>query len=170
MSLYDQIYDVSPRRETKADIVDYYQGAYPRNWQKHLTEGPLWQISGVKSHHNLARRFNAGTKGGENRLARPGSRKEQEQYRELGDIIPPKPAAGYHIEGVIWILYSKECVDRTINEDVEGEQALELFNMAMAHKAEKAFANIYNNRPIEDEKYKPCSDNEWDVEVTAIEE
>lgn len=170
MSLYDQIIEASPRRESKADIVDYYRSEYPRNWQKKLTEGPLLQISGAKNAHNLARRFNAGTKGGENRLARPGSRKEQEEYRELGDIIPPKPADGYRIEGVIWIRYSEECVDRKIEEDIEGDQAIQLFKMALIGRAEKAFANIYNNRPIEDEKYKPCSDNEWDVTVTAIEE
>ncbi len=163
MSLYDQIIEASPRRETKADIVDYYKGEYRRNWQSKLTEA-LFPLAGVKNPHNLARRFNP------DRINKPGSRKEQEQYIELGDIIPPKPADGYRIEGVIWIRYSDECVDREIEEDIEGDQAIQLFKMALVGRAEKAFANIYNNRPIEDEKYKPCSDNEWDITVTAIEE
>lgn len=169
--LFTQVHAASIPLTSKADIVEYYKAEHPRNWQASLVHD-LHPFTHVKSEHNLARRFSSGEKGGENRLARPGSKKEQEEYRALGETLPRKaPEGGYHIYGTVWIKYSPgECEEREVDEYITGKEAQALAKMASADMAQ-AVINHYNTDPFGDESHATIGDcNPPDLYVEPIEE
>ena len=124
--LFEQIYEVTPRRESKAEIVEYYQQEHPRNWQASLVHD-LHPFTNVKNEHNLARRFNP------DRINNPGRKSEQSEYREFGLTLPPKlpEGAGFHIEGTVWMKFSDgDCEEREVDETIVGDEAQALARMA----------------------------------------
>ncbi len=174
-SLFTQVREAGTPMATKADLVAYFKHESPRNWQSKLTEA-LFPFTTAKNTHNLARRFNSGAKGGENRLDRPGSKKEQQEYKALGEMLPPKPPeGGYHIEGEVYIKFSDgECEPREVSEDITGEDAEALAAMA-AQEMIDALTNLYMSEGAsmetpEEPFYSPGGCQEPDITVTAIED
>lgn len=145
MTFLESVMNASAIRETKADIVDYYREVHPRNWQAKLVHDLHPFTSGVKTEHNLARRFNSGAKGGENRLDRPGSKREQAEYKAFGATLPRKvPKSGFHVTGTIYVQYSQDCVKRKVDIILNRNAASRLIGMAKA-EAIQAVANGYQS-------------------------
>ncbi len=145
-NIYDEVLANSHYRETKTEIVKYYQGEYPSrgkkgmsSWKQHLVKD-LYDIiyppdlsteEKSKKLHNLTKRFDSGKKGGkEPRLNNPEPRNAR-QYKELGQTLPPIPNGKFHITGTIWFKYMDEtCQDREVDEELTLEQSKELAGMA----------------------------------------
>src|SRR6266702_3097193 len=158
--IYSQVLDESEPRETKADIVEYYQSTYPGfgrgGWKQRLVND-MAAITGMKPK-NLEKRFDP------QRLNNPEDR-NADQYAELGEQLPPKPPEnGFHVEGTIWVQYSEECVDREVDFDIAGDEADELVRLAFAGLGNQAIANSYNETDLDDpNSYAACGDDSWNV-------
>lgn len=151
MDLLDQVWEVSNRYETKAEIVAYYQANYPgrgaESWKQHLVHD-LAAITGMKPK-NLERRFDP------SRLHNvPRTAREKEQYVELGLQLPPisPPENGYHIYGEVFVKFSDgECEPRDVDEYITGEDAEELLDQARASGMAQAVVKHYMEDALWDE-------------------
>lgn len=168
MSLLEQIYAVSPRRETKSEIIDYYRETYrgrgQTGWKQRLVND-LSGITGMKPK-NLERRFDPSRIGNV-----PRTRREREQYEELGDMLPPMPPeGGYYIHGIVWVRYADDpCEGREVDEYITGDQARQLLKMSV-DDALQAVVNHYMNDTIDDEGALTVGECQPpDLKVEAIE-
>lgn len=118
---------------TKAELVDYFREHYPgraakgkASWRQEIVRR-LSELPGMNmSQKNLERRFDSGKKGGENRLDRqPRTKREKEQYIELGkDIGPVPPKNGYSVTWNGEIRISNTCFPREFGPLlIQGEDA-----------------------------------------------
>lgn len=178
MSLLEQIYDVSPRRESKADVVAAYQDG-KGNWIKggkqalirdllernyDVTVGTVGKEEYKRQAKNMARRFDP------SRINNP-EKKNAEEYEKLGETIAPMaPEGGYHIFGTIYVMYSDDCEEREIDETIEGEAAERLVAMRVEEMLQAA-ANAYQSQEGDIDYSGPsigrCA--EPDIIVEAIE-
>lgn len=178
MSLLEQVYEVSMPRESKADIVDYYQREYPgqgaKGWKQTLirdllernydvTVGTVGKEEYRRQAKNMAKRFDP------QRLNNPELRNAKE-YETLGATLPPMPPeGGYHIFGTIWCKYSDDdtCNEREMDEYITGEAAEELANMSAAEMVQAAL-NAYQSQDGDIDFNGPslsdCADPELTVE------
>lgn len=164
MSFLDEVYAAGELRETKADIVEYYQSKYTgrgaKGWKQHLIHDllPYTPQTGANPAKNLARRFDP------SRLNNPEPR-NAEQYQALGATLPPKAPYGLHIHGTIRVKYSDDCEDREIDEKIYGDEAKALFAEA---DALQSIANYYQTGDLDMQGPAICGDD--DLHVEAIEE
>ena len=132
MNLLDGIYNVSveKHRTTKGEVVEAYKEKYGAKWRVPLVN-KLAEITGKKPS-SLQRRFDPGTKGGENRL-KQGWNKSTPEFERIGKDLPPKivpPEGGYHIWGIIYVTYSPgQCGEREVDERITGDAAQQLLDM-----------------------------------------
>jgi hypothetical protein len=167
VSFLDEVYAAGAPRETKADVVEYYQSKYTgrgqAGWKQSLIRDllPYTPQTGKNPAKNLARRFDP------SRLNNPEPR-NVEQYQELGATLPPKaPEGGYHIHGTYQVKYSDDCEERTFDEKITGDNAKELAKMA----EEDMLQALANYRQTEDfDTQGPSICGEPELEVEAIEE
>lgn len=172
MSFYDQLRDVLEYPETREEIIEVYRERYPgvktqkngrviEEWKGKLA-ADLEGMTGI-SRKNLMRRFqNRGNKRWED--TEPSARQEEE-YKKLGETLPPiVPHGGFHIWGIVWIKYSKECVDRDIDIYVTGRDAEFLAKTAEV----QVVINLYNEMPSDAQGYAECPDEESELNVEAI--
>jgi hypothetical protein len=161
VALNDQVLAASMPRETKADIIAYYQAVYPAkgkgSWKQRLVND-LAGITGLKPK-NLEKRFDTQRRGN------PELRNAA-QYQELGDQLPPKaPEGGFHISGVVYVNYSDGCEERYIDIEVKGGDAEKLVLMAAQEQADQGVVNAYNELDVDEKQgYLSCADSELDVE------
>ena len=159
MGLFEDVYAASYMRETKQDIVDYYQHQYPglgkNGWKQHLVHD-LAEFTGMKPK-SLEKRF-------ERRLHNPEPRNAQ-QYKEFGETLPPMPpSGGYYIHGTIWILYSDgSCEEREIEEMITGEDAQTLLE-STADSMLQQLINQYQNGDTQMAGPGPCGEPNLTVE------
>lgn len=127
-----QIADLSKMLTTKAEIVEYYQSRFPGrgadSWKQHLVQD-LAANTGMKAK-NLERRFDP------SRLNNvPRTKREKEQYVELGEQIGPIPPengllVSFHGE----IRISKDCFYREFDDlFLDAEEAQELAETGDIH-------------------------------------
>ncbi len=167
MSFLDQVYAAGEPRETKADVVDYYQQTYTgrrqAGWKQSLIRDllPYTPQTGANPAKNLARRFDP------SRLNNPEPR-NAEQYQELGATLPPKAPHGLHIFGIIWVKYSDDCEERVIDEKIYGDEVKQLYAEAIDEKMLQSMANYYQTGDLDTQGPAICG--EPDLQVEAIEE
>ena len=83
------------------------------------------------------------------------SKKNEQEYKDVGAMIPPiPPENGYHIQGQISVKYSDECVDRNIDEYIDGDAAKQLAAMAYDDMYQ-AILNQYQNGYIDEPGPEP---------------
>lgn len=177
MNLREEVNAVSHFRASREEIIDYYREEYPgsltqrngrviEDWKGELAEdlqpytanreGDPLSIASVR------RRFQSGRE-----QAPHVSKRQQEEYRALGESLPPiPPPGGYLVTGTIHIRYSKTCeVRELLGIYIVGADA-ELF----AETADiQIVINIYNEMDADDpEGYAPCDEDANDLNVTAL--
>jgi hypothetical protein len=180
MSFLEQVYDAGTPRETKADVVEYYQEKYTgsgqKGWKQNLihdllgardiTRGSVGDVEYKRLAKNTARRFDP------SRIENPEPRNAAE-YESLGETLPPRAPYGLHIDGSIYVTYSKDaCVERIIEEDIVGDAAKALFLMA-EEDMKQAIFNAYQSDGAGDIEFKGPSQGDCAnpvLTVTAIEE
>ena len=113
---------------TKAELVGHYRDTYgERGWKQKIVKD-LVPITGMNAK-NLERRFDPGTKGGENRLDRaPRTKREKEQYKELGELIGPiPPKNGYSVTWHGEVRISNQCWPKSFGPLlIQGKDAAQL--------------------------------------------
>jgi hypothetical protein len=151
LDLAKKIKDISRPRETREDIVEYYQEKYPGQktdkkgkvtyeWKSKLVSDlqgfTTAKDGGLMKKKDIARRF-------ENRRDKfgnvkrwedtPPGPKQREEYKALGEYLPPKPPDGIHVFGNICVRYQDQpCESRNISVTIEGDEMqllLETFDM-----------------------------------------
>lgn len=135
--------NISRPRETREEVVGYYQGRYPGFQKKKNGElaldakgnpKPLWKEKLVDALYNnvvdkqgnqykkptLTRRFQTGRE-----LAKKVQPHQVEEYKKIGSILPYIPPEGIRINGTLCMRYLDDpCEDRQfdidmINDDLE---------------------------------------------------
>lgn len=152
MALDDLIYDAAIPRTSKADVIEYYQKTYGKNWTRRIAEDLYGTVKNRRGENvrvsNIMRRFQ-GTRAGASE-GRSGA-----MYQELGRKLPPKaPENGFNVGGTIWVKYSKDCVERYIDPPIHitHDAAQRLIDMTAQDMAQ-AIANAYqSDAPDADEK------------------
>lgn len=144
MALDDLIYDAAIPRTSKADVIEYYQETYGKNWTRRIAEDLYGSVKNRRGENvnvrNIQRRFQ-GTR------ASAGEGRSGAMYQELGRKLPPKaPENGFYIGGVIYVKYSKDCVERYIDPPIHitASAAQRLIDMT-AQEIAQAVANAYQN-------------------------
>ncbi len=180
MSLLDRIYDVSPRRESKADVVAAYQhhgqwipggkqalirDLLERNYD--VSVGTVGKEEYKRQAKNMARRFDP------SRINNP-ERKNTKEYQTIGATLAPKaPTNGYHIFGTIYVKYSdEECEPREMDEYIKGEAAQNLIGMSakdMLQATGRAYQSQEGDIEYEGGPYV-CPDSELAVEAVDDDE
>jgi hypothetical protein len=164
MSLRDQVDAVSSHRETRAEVIEYFQQEFSEDWKGELSDAlnpvieDLW--GKPMKHSNIMRRFQSGRE-----LGTRVSAKQREEYRSLGAQLPVMaPENGYVVEGVLFIRYSTICERRELPAPiyVTGEDA-ELF----AQTADvQIVINLYNEMDADDpEGYSSCDEPDLTVDA-----
>ncbi len=157
MSFLEDVYAASTPRTTKADVVAYFK-PMGKGWQAKLVRA-LFPFTSVKNPHNLERRFNPDRIGHAPRTAR-----EKKEFADFGATLPPiPPAGGYHVYGTVWVKYSDECVDREVDEIIDGKAADALAKMA-GEEMLKALINQYQTGDIEGGGPSSCAEPELTVD------
>jgi hypothetical protein len=160
MGLLEDVYAASRMRETKQDIMDYYQRRWPNmgknGWKQHLVHD-LSEFTGMKTK-SLEKRFD------KQRRNNPEPQ-NAEQYRAFGETLPPMPpSGGYHITGTMHILYSGgSCEEREVDEMITGEDAENLL-AAAADNMLQMLINQYQNGDCQMAGPGPCGEPELTVE------
>lgn len=160
--IYEQIREAGTQRETKADIIDYYQQAYTgygqHGWKQNLihdllrskdiTPNTVGEKEYARLTKNTAKRFDT------QRRDNPEPRNAAE-YEALGEGLPPMPPEnGYHIFGIIYVAFSDgECEEREIDEYITGKAAEKLANSAEEDIAQR----ITNHYMEEDDTDEPTA-------------
>lgn len=182
MDFYEQVRAAGTPRETKADVIEYFQETYKGvktksngdkvyEWKTELVNaltGVATNKNGeLMSRANIARRFQSG------REVKPEKQqKTKEEYQHIGETIPTKPPEnGYLVEGVVYIKFSDgECEPRDVEEYITGADA-----DALAKAAGDDLLSMLVNRYMElEDGEEPgysigqCDDPE--LTVTPIEE
>lgn len=176
MSLLSQVIEVSPRRETKSEVLEYYRVEYGGHASRKAAEA-LHELGIIKNRQgepvkieSLMRRFSSrhGHSQGEHSAA----------YRAMGENIKPlMPAGGYHIEGTVWVKFSDgDCEEREVNEDITGKDAQTLLDIAWKDEEDalaQAVVNHYMEEDIEARNPTAVASSECqepELSVSAIEE
>jgi hypothetical protein len=181
-NLYDEVLANSHYRETKADVVAYYQEKYTgygqQGWKQHIihdllgqqdiTQNSVGKVEYARLAKNMARRFDP------SRLDRPEPRNADE-YRALGETLPPIPDGRFHITGIIWFKYMDEpCESREVDEVLTYEQSQELAGMAYQEMLQAVTNHYMSNDGTggdihEDEPMlvssQECADSDLTIEV-----
>jgi hypothetical protein len=167
MSLRDRVDAVSLHRETRDEVIEYFQGEFGDDWKGELSDKlgsvieDLWGKS--MKHANIMRRFQ--NRGGKDWTTTRPSAKQREEYRAVGAELPVMPPEnGYVVDGVLFIRYSQTCERRELPEPIyiTGEDA-ELF----AQTADvQIVINLYNEMDADDpEGYSSCDEPDLTVDA-----
>lgn len=146
MSLYEDILGGLRQRTTKAEVIEGYQQQYKgrgqAGWKQRIVHD-LAQLTGMKPK-NLEKRFDTQRRGNP-------EKRNAEQYKTLGESLPPiPPENGFHVSGVIWVVYSEECEERYPDYDLSPAEAALLVRMTWAGMGEQAASNGYNDKDLDD--------------------
>jgi len=182
LELAKRVRDVSSPRESREDVIEYYQEKYPGQktlkngqvqyeWKKKIVDAELALNPNAK-RASLNKRYQK-EKGVERYLKGKPKPEVQAQYKALGEKLPPKPPAGITVTGTVCVRYQDNpCEPRTFTVTLEGGEMrvlLESFDM-------QTIINKYMMIDVDDAEPTisecPCNgdDCECDFEITAIEE
>lgn len=159
---YDQVMGSSTPRESKSEIVEYYQAEYGDEWKTHL-------VNDLKPHAPLTRKESLARRFAADRIEKEGGFLTKRQYRSLGKDLPPiPPEGGFSIKGTIYVKYSDECVERDVDEVVSGDDAKALVREAQAGMLQKLI-NYYQHGDTSRQGPGAGECEEPDLHVEAIE-
>lgn len=175
LELASRIKELSTPRETREDVVEYYQEKYPENWSRKLAEGHQGFTTGKKttfqSITSIQRRFQA--RGGKRWEDTNPSAKQREEYAAHGEYLPPKPPDAIRVDGNVCVRYQDNpCETRDISITLEGDEMkylLETYDM-------QVIINKYMLIDLDDDdptiEECPCGgpECECDFEITVLEE
>ncbi len=179
MSFLEEVFEVSPRRTSKAEVVDYYRSQYPGSktdkrgrtieaWRSKAAD-VYQQVTGL--NRNSALREFQGTR------ANSSGRTNRETWETIGDMLPPMvPENGYLITGTVWVKFSDgQCEERELTDErITGKEARALLKAAIEEnerQLEDYALNHYMTDSIDDSeheaRYGDCQAP--DLHIQAIE-
>lgn len=147
-------------RETREDVVDYFQKKYPGthidkrgkvtyDWKSELVTAlqpfTRGRLGLMQSRASVARRFQ---KRGEQEYHETSpSAKQQEEYRALGATLPGIPPDAIRISGTICIRYQDDpCEEREVDELFEGD---DLDFLLQTVEPMQSIVNLYMEGPAD---------------------
>lgn len=182
--VYEAMVEASEPRETREDVVEYYQWKYGNNvasWGTPLAKDLQQYTKNKKGApmevRNIRRRFER--RKGVDPLSKPVKSKQQiEEYKELGATLPPKPPKnGYRVTGVICVHYADdECEPRRLIRNksevqIKGDTAMQFAEDPHL----QGIVNLYMGEAYDEEEptLAACDGDgecETDLEIEPIEE
>ena len=188
LKLASKIKAVSTVRQSREDVIEYYQEKYSGQkvdkkgkityeWKSRLVEDlqgfTTSKSGGLMEKKDIARRFQKDTKTGKMRyeVTKP-TKSQQEEYAALGEYLPRKPPNAIRIYGDICVQYrDNPCETRYIDEVFEGKA----LNYLLQQMDLQVVVNRYMEIALDDDEptITACEcgsdDCECDFQVEAVE-
>jgi hypothetical protein len=187
LELASKIKAASTVRETREDVIEYYQERYPGQkidkkgnityeWKTHLVEDlqgfTTAKSGGLMAKKDIARRFQKDTKTGKMRYETSKTTKsQQEEYAALGEYLPRKAPNAIRVHGNICIRYmDNPCEPRYIDEIFEGEELKYLLQEMDMQVIVNKYMEISLDEPEPTLEECSCSDPDCtcDFDVEAV--
>jgi ribosomal protein L25 (general stress protein Ctc) len=186
LELAKRIKEISTPRQTREDVVEYYQEKYPGyktdkkgnvtyEWKSKLVDDlqgfTTSKSGGLQSRASVARRFQ--TRGGKSWEDSSPSAKQREEYAALGEYLPKKPPSAVQVDGQVCVRYQDNpCEPRNISIILEGDE----MKILLEQMDMQVIINKYMVVDLDDDEPTitecPCNGDycECDFTITPIED